>query len=134
MPPDNYANSCSCQYLDTVVVPSLRNLCNLWINLRGNGMNIKDYLLGELNREVERSRAALEQLPENKSDWKPHERSMAFGYLANMVANIPMWITMQINQNELDVAPKDGSKFPMKELNTSDEYVEALDKAASGEI
>jgi len=95
-------------------------------------MNIKDYLLGELNREVERSRAALEQVPEGKSDWKPHERSMAFGYLANMVANIPMWITMQINQNELDVAPKDGSKFPMKELNTSDEYVEALDKAASG--
>jgi uncharacterized damage-inducible protein DinB len=95
-------------------------------------MNIKDYLLGELNREVERSRAALEQLPENKSDWKPHEKSMQFGYLANMVANIPMWITMQINQNELDVAPKDGGKMQMKELNTSAEYIEALDKAAAG--
>jgi uncharacterized damage-inducible protein DinB len=95
-------------------------------------MNIKDYLLGELNREVERSRAALEQVPEGKSDWKPHERSMAFGYLANMVANIPMWITMQINQNELDVAPKDGSKFPMKELNTSTQYTDALDKAVAG--
>ena len=95
-------------------------------------MDIKDYLLGELNREVERSRAALAQVPEGKSGWKPPERSMAFGYLANMVANIPMWITMQINQNELDVAPKDGSKFPMKELNTSDEYTEALDQAAAG--
>ena len=42
-------------------------------------MNIKDFLLAELNREVERSRRALEQVPEGKSDWKPHEKSMAFG-------------------------------------------------------
>ncbi len=95
-------------------------------------MNIRDYLLAELNREVERSRAALEQVPENKSDWKPHEKSMAFGYLANMVATIPMWITMQITQPELDVAPKDGGKFQMKPLNKSAEYIEALEKAAAG--
>src|ERR1043165_745880 len=95
-------------------------------------MNLKDFLLAELNREVERSRHALEQVPEGKSDWKPHEKSMAFGYLANMVATIPMWITMQVTKDDLDVAPKDGSKFPMKELNTSAEYIEALDKAATG--
>jgi uncharacterized damage-inducible protein DinB len=95
-------------------------------------MNLKDYLLTQLNREVERSRHALEQVPEGKSDWKPHEKSMAFGYLASMVATIPMWITMQISQGELDIAPKDGPKFEMKPLNTSAEYVEALDKAAAG--
>lgn len=95
-------------------------------------MNVKDYLLAELNREVERSRAALEQVPEGKSDWKPHEKSMKFGYLANMVATIPMWIMMQISQDELDVAPKDGGKMQMKELSTSAEYIEALDKAAAG--
>jgi len=95
-------------------------------------MNTKDYLLAELNREVERSRRALEQVPEGKSDWKPHEKSMAFGYLANMVATIPMWINMQIAQNELDIAPKDGPKFELQKLNTSAEYVEALDKAADG--
>ena len=95
-------------------------------------MNVKDFLLAELNREVERSRRALEQVPEGKSDWKPHEKSMAFGYLANMVATIPMWITMQLTQPELDIAPKDGGKFEMKPLNTSAEYIEALDKAAAG--
>src|SRR5436190_15900192 len=95
-------------------------------------MDLKDFLLAELNREVERSRAALEQVPEGKSDWKPHERSMAFGYLANMVATIPMWITMQITQDELDIAPKDGPKFEMKPHNTGAEYVEALDQAAAG--
>ena len=95
-------------------------------------MNIKDFLLAELDREVERSRRALEQVPEGKSDWKPHEKSMAFGYLANMVATIPMWVTMQLTKDELDIAPKDGPKFEMKPLNTSAEYVEALDKAAAG--
>jgi uncharacterized damage-inducible protein DinB len=95
-------------------------------------MNMKDYLLAELNHEVERSRRALEQVPEGKYDWKPHDKSMAFGYLANMVATIPMWIMMQINQDELDIAPKDGGKFEMKRLDTSGEYIEALDQAASG--
>src|SRR5262245_31414833 len=95
-------------------------------------MELRDYLLAELNREVDRSRRALEQVPEGKFDWKPHEKSMAFGYLANLVATIPMWITMQITQDELDIAPKDGPKFEMKAHNTSAEYVEALDKAAAG--
>jgi uncharacterized damage-inducible protein DinB len=95
-------------------------------------MKLKEFLLAELDREVERSRGALEQAPEGKYDWKPHEKSMIFGYLANMVATIPMWITMQINQDELDVAPKDGGKFEQKRLDTGAELIEALDKAAVG--
>src|SRR5215510_3701228 len=95
-------------------------------------MNIKDFLLAELNREVDRSRRALKELPEGKYDWKPHDKSMILGYLANMVATIPMWITMQIDQDELDIAPKDGSKFEQKRLDSSAELVAALDKAAAG--
>ena len=73
-------------------------------------MNITEYLLNEMNREVERSRRALQEVPAGKYDWKPHDKSMIFGYLADMVATIPMWITMQINQEELDVAPEGASK------------------------
>ena len=57
---------------------------------------------------------------------------MMFGYLVNMVATIPTWITMQINQDELDVAPVDGSNMEQKRLNTSKELLEALHKAAAG--
>ena len=95
-------------------------------------MKLTEFLLAELDREVERSRYALEQVPEGKYDWKPHEKSMILGYLANMVATIPMWITMQINQHELDVAPADGGKFEQKRIDTSTELVEAIDKAAAG--
>ena len=95
-------------------------------------MKLKEFLRAEMDREIERSRHALEQAPEGKYDWKPHDRSMIFGYLANMVATIPMWVTMQINQDELDIAPKDGSKFEQKRLDSSAELVEALDKAVTG--
>lgn len=95
-------------------------------------MNLKDFLLAEMDREIDRSRRALQEAPEGKYDWKPHDKSMTFGYLANMVATIPMWIMMQLNQDELDIAPKDGGKFEQKRLDTSAELVEALDQAAAG--
>jgi uncharacterized damage-inducible protein DinB len=95
-------------------------------------MKLKEFLLAEMDREVERSRRALKEAPEGKYDWKPHDKSMIFGYLANMVATIPMWITMEISQDELDIAPKDGGKFEQKRLDTGDELVKALDEAAAG--
>jgi uncharacterized damage-inducible protein DinB len=94
-------------------------------------MKLTEFLLAELDREVERSRRALEQVPEGKYDWKPHEKSMIFGYLVNMVATIPLWITMEIRQDELDVAPADGGKMEQKRMDTSAELLKALDKAAA---
>jgi uncharacterized damage-inducible protein DinB len=94
-------------------------------------MKLTEFFRSELDREVERSRSALKEVPEGKYDWKPHEKSMIFGYLVNMVATIPMWVTMQINQDELDVAPAEGSKIEQKRLDTSAGLIEALDKAAA---
>ena len=54
-------------------------------------MKLTEFLPAEFDREVERSRRALEPVPEGKYEWKPHPKSMIFGYLANMVAtNIPV--------------------------------------------
>ena len=46
-------------------------------------MKLKEYLLPEIEREIDRSKRALEQVPTGKYDWKPHEKSMDFGYLVN---------------------------------------------------
>jgi uncharacterized damage-inducible protein DinB len=94
-------------------------------------MKLTELLLAELDREVERSRHALEQVPEGKYDWKPHEKSMIFGYLANMVATIPSWLAMGVTRDELDVAPADGSKMEQARLDTSDALLKALDKSAA---
>ena len=67
-------------------------------------MNMIDLFVSELDREVKRSRRALEAVPDNKRSWKPHEKSMEFGYLTDMVATIPTWLTMIVKQDELDGA------------------------------
>ena len=93
-------------------------------------MTLKELFLAELDREVERSRHALEQVPEGKFDWKPHEKSMIFGYLANMVATMPSWLAMQVTKNELDVAPAAGGQMDQTRKDTSDALIKALDKSA----
>jgi len=92
-------------------------------------MNMIDLFVSELDREVKRSRRALEVVPDNKRSWKPHEKSMEFGYLTDMVATIPTWFTMIIKQDELDVAPK-GPRPERPQPKNSAEYIEALEKSA----
>ena len=94
-------------------------------------MKLTEFLAEELAREVDRSRRALEQVPAGKYDWKPHEKSMIFGYLANMVATIPSWVALEITQEELDIAPDDGSKTEQQRMETSEELLQALDKTAA---
>jgi uncharacterized damage-inducible protein DinB len=93
-------------------------------------MRINEFLLAELNREAERSRRALEQVPEGKYDWKPHERSMILGYLADMVATIPSWIAAIVEQDSLDVAPVDGPSMKPQPKTTAAELVAALAESA----
>ena len=96
---------------------------------------IRDFLLAELKREVDRSRKALEQMPEGKSEWKPHDKSMKFGYLAELVAVIPTWVAMQVTKDELDVAPLDGkSNVNRTPKETKADYLKALDEAAASAV
>jgi uncharacterized damage-inducible protein DinB len=94
-------------------------------------MKLTEFFREELDREVERSRKALQEVPDGKYDWKPHERSMVFGYLADMVATIPTWITMEINRDELDIAPPEGQGTKQTPKETSAELLKALNAAAS---
>lgn len=94
-------------------------------------MTISELLLAELEREVPRSRRALEATPANKRDWKPHEKSMDFGYLADMVATMPQWVAMIVKQDQHDIAPKDGPSQRPAPSQTGAEFVAALEQAAS---
>ena len=94
-------------------------------------MKMTELFLGELDREVERSRRALEQVPAGKYDWKPHEKSMQFGYLSDMVATIPSWMVMILTKDELDVAPVDGPKMKPEPKETSEALIKALEKTAA---
>ncbi|MDE1178017.1 MAG: DinB family protein [Edaphobacter sp.] len=92
-------------------------------------MKMKDLFLEELRREEAGTRKALERVPEGQNDWAPHEKSMQMGYLASLVATMPAWIDMMINQDELDFAPVDPAKQrkPLEWTKTS-ELIDLFDQ------
>jgi uncharacterized damage-inducible protein DinB len=68
-------------------------------------MAISEALLPEFDHEMANTRKTLERVPDGKSDWKPHAKSMALGALATHVGNIPTWANFSIEQDSLDLAP-----------------------------
>jgi uncharacterized damage-inducible protein DinB len=71
-------------------------------------MTLTELFIAELDREAARTRRALEQVPTDKDDWKPHSKSMPLGRLAGLVASMPSWISLVIEQDELDLTPAPG--------------------------
>jgi hypothetical protein len=67
---------------------------------------MNELFLAELERESTPTRRVLERVPEGRNDWKPHEKSMALGYLAALVASLPSWVGMTVNQDQLDFSPQ----------------------------
>ena len=66
-------------------------------------MKLTQLLLAELDREVPRTRRALEYVPLDRDDWKPHPKSMPFGRLAGLVASMPSWVSLYLRLNNQTV-------------------------------
>ena len=58
--------------------------------------------LQELNAEYRATRICLERVPESLYEYKPHSKSMNMGYLALLVAEIPLWIKHMITDSEIN--------------------------------
>jgi uncharacterized damage-inducible protein DinB len=71
-------------------------------------MTLTQLFLAELEREAPRTRRALEQVPLGRDDWKPHPKSMPLARLAGLVASMPSWIGLIIEQDELNLTPPPG--------------------------
>jgi uncharacterized damage-inducible protein DinB len=71
-------------------------------------MKLTDLFLAELDREAPRTRRALEHVPPGRDDWQPHPRSMPLARLAGLVASMPSWVSLIIEQDELDLTPPPG--------------------------
>src|SRR5436190_1389478 len=83
--------------------------------------------LRELEYEVRATRECLAEVPMDRADWKPHEKSMQLGYLAQLVADIPRWIQYTIEKGEIDFATYDQFKGA-----TADELVAHFEKCIEG--
>ena len=82
--------------------------------------------LQELDREAITTRKMLERVPNDKYDWKPHEKSMSIRQLATHIAELPSWVSMALTTDELDFAK---SGYNPKKINNSAELVEYFESA-----
>jgi len=91
-------------------------------------MSISASLLPEFDQEMANTRKALERMPDEKFDWKPHEKSGTMGWLANHLANLPSWTVYTINQDSLDLAPTDGESIKWEGKGSRQELLDYFDK------
>ena len=64
---------------------------------------LKQLLVSQLDREAAITRKAVERFTEGHNDFKPHERSMEFGRLATLVAQMLGWIPLMVQRDNFDL-------------------------------
>jgi uncharacterized damage-inducible protein DinB len=67
-------------------------------------MEIIKSLLKEMEQEAQTTRKMLSIIPEDKFNWQPHAKSMSVIRLATHIAELPSWVSMVLNTEELDFA------------------------------
>jgi uncharacterized damage-inducible protein DinB len=91
-------------------------------------MPISQTILPEFEHEMANTRKTLERVPEDKFDWKPHEKSMTLGGLATHLGNIPSWTAQTFDRDELDIAPPGEPPYRLDQAKSRAELLAAFDK------
>lgn len=91
-------------------------------------MQIIPLLLKELDMEAAITRKMLSRIPDDKYDWKPHEKSMSIRQLAGHIAEIPGWIPLGLNTNELDFAKGD---YKPNIVNSTQEVLDVFEQSVA---
>jgi uncharacterized damage-inducible protein DinB len=95
-------------------------------------MKIAEILLLDFDKQIENNRRTLERVPDNvdiTANWKPHDKSMAFGRLAMHCATIPLFGHYILEDDGMDMAAPTRPHFSL-EWKGRAQAVAALDDAA----
>jgi uncharacterized damage-inducible protein DinB len=88
-------------------------------------MTINHAVLPEFDQEMKKTRKALERVPDDKFDWKPHQKSMTMGRLAGHIAELPAFSTAILTTEVLNFDK--GDYKPTAVMNRS-EVLDLFDK------
>jgi len=83
-------------------------------------------LLKELDMEAVTTRKMLERVPDDKFDWKPHEKSMSMLQLSTHVADLPSWVSMGLNTTEMDFTT---AAYTPKVVNSTADLLKIFEKS-----
>ena len=102
--------------------------------------NIANSMLKEFNSEVPATEKCLERISGETWAFKPHPKSMSMGYLTLLVAEIPMWIAVMIDEGEIDFAtfkhaqPKNNEELMVHFRENVSRARKALQNATDGDM
>jgi uncharacterized damage-inducible protein DinB len=82
-------------------------------------MTIAEVLLQDFDAEMASTRRVLERIPEDKAEYKPHEKSFAIGKLAMHVATLPVFGRVILTTPGMDMKDPKVS-FPDNTFRTRD--------------
>jgi uncharacterized damage-inducible protein DinB len=79
----------------------------------------------ELEAESITTRKMLQQVPTDKFDWQPHQKSMTVKRLATHIAELPTWIGMTIETDELDF---ENNPYNPADITSTSQLLEYFEK------
>jgi uncharacterized damage-inducible protein DinB len=80
----------------------------------------------ELENEAVTTRKMLSRVPADKFGWRPHAKSMTLKELAYHVAELPTWVSMTFNTDELDF---EKHPYTQPEMQSTEELMDHFEKA-----
>lgn len=84
-----------------------------------------EMLLKEMDQEAKTTRNMLGRVPDDKYDWKPHEKSMDIRSLSTHIAELPSWVTQVLTTEELDFAT---SPYQPVSINDTSQLVDYFER------
>src|SRR5215467_956930 len=95
-------------------------------------MPLNQSLLPEFDHEMANTRKTLERVPEDKFDWKPHQKSFSMVALATHLATLPSWGGMMFESDSFDLAPKGEPMPPNEPAKSVEDLLARFDKSIAG--
>jgi uncharacterized damage-inducible protein DinB len=93
-------------------------------------MTIAELLLQDFDAEMASTRRLLERVPDDKSEFKPHEKSFALGKLAMHVATLPLFGKAILSTPAMDMKNPDHS-FPDTTFHTRQGLLDTFANSSS---
>jgi len=89
-------------------------------------MEVIQSFIQELQQETLATKKLFNVIPEHKLTWKPHEKSMTLGQLANHIAMLPGRISAMASENGMDVK---NARFQPPQPESLPEIVNTLESS-----
>ena len=91
-------------------------------------MPLTELLLPEFDQEMTATRRVLERVPDGRTSWRPHPKSMTLGRLATLLAELPGWVVNALTRDELDIMPPGGPPLKFEALESTARILELFDR------